>query len=405
VGELYERLALIATLRGQIVHLGVEPAAEVGTMRKPDHRFVENLLGHVHAEPPGVAVPLDGSCNGLQHLSALGRDRDGALATNVISDTGNRRDIYSEVAEVLKLLVAEDAGKGNVLAQEWQPKINRRTAKRAVMTSPYGVSDRGIARQLLKDRHTEGFEEETPAANYLKDKLGEAMDKTVISAKTIKEWLGAVAGALATHDIPFRWQTPTGNTLQAAYWATKTKKVKTLAGDIILQLEQPVDPVIRKQQKDQEEPRKQAAWQQHLAEGGNPRDKRKVMRQAAKEFTKEKGLRRTKQKQSASPHVIHSFDSAHLCRTVNACAEEWRLRDFAVVHDSFAVHAADTTLLSDVLRKVFLRIYEGRNWLQDLEEYVCGYAPEVKIPSWSEYVTLGKLELYPGVLHSQHFFS
>ena len=69
------------------------------------------------------------------------------------------------------------------------------------------------------------------------------------------------------------------------------------------------------------------------------------------------------------------------------------------------MHAADTTLLSDVLRKVFLRIYEGRNWLQDLEEYVCGYAPEVNIPSWSEYVTLGKLELYPGVLHSQHFFS
>ena len=50
-------------------------------------------------------------------------------------------------------------------------------------------------------------------------------------------------------------------------------------------------------------------------------------------------------------------------------------------------------------------MYEGRNWLQDIEEYVRGYAPEVKIPSWSEYVELGDLQLYPGVLHSQHFFS
>jgi DNA-directed RNA polymerase len=330
----------------------------------------------------------------------------------VISDTGERRDIYSEVAEALKRLVAADAGKGNALALEWLPKINRKTAKRAVMTTPYGVSERGLARQLLKDRHTEGMDEEGQAATYLKDQLVKAIDETVTSAKTIKEWLAAIAGALATHDIPFRWTNPTGNTLQQAYWATETHKVKTLAGDIVLQLEQPADPALRKQQKEREELRKQQVWAHYLAQGGDPRDKRKVMREVAKEFTTSpKGLRQTKQKQSASPNVVHSFDSAHLCRTVNACSEEWLLADFAMIHDSFGVHAADTTLLSDVLRKAFLRLYEGRNWLQEIEDYVRSYAQQalpgatIKIPPWSEYVILGDLQLDPAVLRSEHFFS
>jgi DNA-directed RNA polymerase len=359
-----------------------------------------------------LPVPLDGSCNGLQHLSALGRDREGALATNVISDTGERRDIYSEVAEHLKLMVAADAGKGNKLALEWQPKIKRSLVKRAVMTTPYGVSERGIGRQLLKDRHTDGLDNETAGADYLKEKLVKAIDDTVSAATKIKAWLAAVAGALvAAHDIPFRWQTPTGNTLQQAYWELKTKKVKTLAGQITLQVEQPVDPVLRKQQKDQDELRKQAAWQQHLADGGGPHDKKKVMRRVAKELREGRdkaGLRKRKQQQSASPNVVvHSFDAAHLCRTVNACSDEWLLRDFAMIHDSFGVHAADTTLLSDVLRKQFLKIYEGTNWLQRIEDYVRSYAPDAKIPSWSEseYVTLGDLQLYPGVLRSEHFFS
>ena len=366
--------------------------------------------GDPHTFISHLPIPLDGSCNGLQHLSALGRDRDGALATNVIpSETGDRRDIYSEVAEVLKQLVAEDAGKGNELAREWQPKIKRALVKRAVMTTPYGVSERGIGRQLLKGRHTDGLEDETEAANYLQDRLVTAIDKTVSSATKIKAWLGEVAGALAAQDIPFRWQTPSGNTLQQAYWELKTKRVKTLAGQITLQVEQPVDPVIRKQQKEQDELRRRAVWQQHLAQGGDPRDRRKVMRQLAEDEGWDKrpkaGLRRTKQKKAASPNVIHSFDSAHLCRTVNACAEEWLLADFAMIHDSFGVHAADTTLLSDILRNEFLRIYEGTNWLQRIEDYIRGYAPDVKIPSWSEKITLGDLQLYPGVLHSQHFFS
>jgi DNA-directed RNA polymerase len=65
--------------------------------------------------------------------------------------TGDRRDIYSEVAERVAQRLNEDAGAGDELAKLWLGNVTRKTVKRAVMTSPYGVTERGIARQLMGD--------------------------------------------------------------------------------------------------------------------------------------------------------------------------------------------------------------------------------------------------------------
>jgi DNA-directed RNA polymerase, mitochondrial len=140
--------------------------------------------------------------------------------------------------------------------------------------------------------HTDGMgKDATAAANYLKDQIVKALEETIVSAKQIMAWFQTVAGALDEHDIPFRWQTPTGNTIQSAYWDLVDQRITTLAGTITLQYEQP-----------------------------------------------KAGLRKRKQRVAAAPHVIHSFDASHLCRTVNACAERGLL-DFAMIHDSFGVHA------------------------------------------------------------------
>jgi DNA-directed RNA polymerase len=118
----------------------------------------------------------------------------------------------------------------------------------------------------------------------------------------------------------------------------------------------------------------------------------------------EKGLNRGKQRRSACANVIHSFDASHLCRVVNACSERG-LADFAVVHDSFGVHAADASRLFDTLRMEFAKIYAETNWLDELENDVRSYAPNVDIPSWREYVKLGDLQIFPGVMRSEPFFS
>ena len=105
-----------------------------------------------------------------------------------------RRDIYTEVAAIVSRMVTEDAGKGDPLAQEWLGRVTRKVVKRAVMTTPYGVTERGIGRQLLLDRHTDGMDQPAQAANYLKDLIVKALEETIVSAKQIMAWFKDLAG-------------------------------------------------------------------------------------------------------------------------------------------------------------------------------------------------------------------
>jgi DNA-directed RNA polymerase len=306
-----------------------------------------------------LPVNLDGSCNGLQHLSAMARDPVGALATNILqSEDGDRQDIYDAVKEAVKDQVAADAGKDNELAQLWLGNVNRKVVKRAVLTTPYGVSSAGISRQLITDGHTKAMGDKSgAAADYLRDCIIEVLDGKMGSAKQIMAWLQAVAGALAEHEIPFEWRTPIGNAVRQAYWDFDESRVQTLAGKIVLQHEQPAA-----------------------------------------------GFRKRKQRNAAAPNLVHSFDAAHLCLTVNACARVGLL-DFAMVHDSYGCHAGDTEVLSYVLRDEFEKMH-ATPWLLEIEDYVRGYAPpEVMIPSPADYLQLGDYRILQGVMRSEFFFA
>ena len=58
--------------------------------------------------PSHLPIPLDGTCNGLQHLSLMGRDRVGAEATNC-ANIDERRDLYIAVRDEVRKLVSADA--------------------------------------------------------------------------------------------------------------------------------------------------------------------------------------------------------------------------------------------------------------------------------------------------------
>jgi hypothetical protein len=164
---------------------------------------------------------------------------------------------------------------------------------------------------------------------------------------------------------------PSGNTLQQAYWKLKNSRISTLIGEIALP---------------------------------DRTTERRERTLAMQDEAPEKGLNRGKQRRAAVANIVHSYDASHLCRVVNAAGERG-LADFAVVHDSVGVHAADTSLLGDILRMEFAKIYADVNWLQEIEEYLRGYAPDVELPSWREYVTLGDLQIFPAVMRSEPFFS
>lgn len=68
-----------------------------------------------------------------------------------------------------------------------------------------------------------------------------------------------------------------------------------------------------------------------------------------------------------SPNFIHALDATHLFMTVNALKEK-NISDIITVHDSFATHANDVTLLSDTLREAFVALH-SKEILNDLTHY------------------------------------
>lgn len=303
-----------------------------------------------------LPVPLDGTCNGLQHLSAMGLDPVGARATNLTS-TGPRQDIYLEVAAVVRQLVEKDILEGHPVASVWLGKLDgakgRKLVKRAVMTTPYGVTDRGIRDQIINDGHVKDIDGVSgEAADYIRDKIVEALGTSVGSARAIMAWLQTAAERLGKAGLPFDWTTPTGSKVRQAYHLTVDNRVKTLCGQ------------VRLVHEDQEI-------------GLNPR----------------------KQALGAAPNYIHSFDASHLSLTVQRAHDEG-IRSFAMIHDSYGTHARNTGQLSRVLREAFVAIYSTDQLARTAAEITLA-APHVELPPLPARGTFNIRE----VLFAPFFFS
>jgi DNA-directed RNA polymerase len=104
-------------------------------------------------------VHQDGSCNGLQHYAALGRDFDGAVAVNLV-DAKAPQDVYSKVLDIVMdkmeqdCLIDENASdrvqqlKGSC-ARLLKGHVSRKVIKQTVMTSVYGVTRQGGRLQVM----------------------------------------------------------------------------------------------------------------------------------------------------------------------------------------------------------------------------------------------------------------
>lgn len=262
--------------------------------------------------PSSLPIDLDGTCNGLQHLSALGHDPVSAAAVNMMA--GERQDIYQVVADLVADLVPEES--------PWYGNVSRGVVKRAVMTTPYGVTDIGIRDQLLMDRFVEelGIErrEYFSAANEMRDLIKAAIDQTLGTPRRIMEWFQQVAEVFAEIDQPLRWQSPTGFQIVQSYRAPIYKRIRTLAGEGLMRR-----PLIRT---------------------GN----RKIYKR--------------KQLNAAAPNIVHSFDAAHLIKTAQAFSDRLPGAAFSPVHDSFGTHACDVPVLAETIRQEFVKMYRS-NWL------------------------------------------
>lgn len=304
----------------------------------------------------------DGSCNGLQHLSALNLDERGGKAVN-LTPSDSPQDIYTDVAEETTARLRADAATGNEFAKMFLKfGIDRKITKRSVMIVPYSgtlfackdyIQD--AVKEKLAGEPAPWADNENEALAYLARQVWASISTVITAASSVMDYLKQVGKVCAKQDKAMEWVTPTGFLVRQAYPNLEKKRIKThIDGSTIkLNYQSPIDNSISK----------------HRATNG------------------------------ASPNYIHSLDASALTLTVNKCYDQG-IRDFAMVHDSYGTHSPNMPLLSNLLREAFVEMYTSSDLLEDLRTYVFLSTGEDVGPAPSK----GSLDIHK-VLESKYFFA
>ncbi|XP_027402504.1 DNA-directed RNA polymerase, mitochondrial isoform X2 [Bos indicus x Bos taurus] len=268
-------------------------------------------------------VHQDGSCNGLQHYAALGRDSTGATSVN-LSPSDLPQDVYSEVAAQVEVFRRQDAKQGVRVAQVLEGFISRKVVKQTVMTVVYGVTRYGGRLQIEKRlRELEDFPQEFvwEASHYLVRQVFNSLQEMFSGTRSIQRWLTESARLISLTGSAVEWITPLGVPIIQPYH--RDSKVMIKGGLQSLTFSSSVD-------------------------------------------TNQKP-NTLKQKNGFPPNFIHSLDSTHMMLTALYCYRKGLT--FVSVHDCFWTHAADVGVMNQVCREQFVRLH-SQPILHDLSRFL-----------------------------------
>ncbi|MFS7974174.1 DNA-directed RNA polymerase 1 [Helianthus anomalus] len=306
-----------------------------------------------------IPVHQDGSCNGLQHYAALGRDKLGASAVNLVE--GERpADVYSGIAARVLDIVKRDAQLDTVSFPDAKHarllinQVDRKLVKQTVMTSVYGVTYIGardqIKRRLQERSNIDADDAELfGAACYAAKITLAALGEMFEGARNIMNWLGDCAKLIASENQPVRWTTPLGLPVVQPYRVYGRHLVSTSLQVLTLQ-----------------------------------RETEKVM------------VRR--QRTAFPPNFVHSLDGSHMMMTAVACKRAGL--NFAGVHDSYWTHACNVDEMNRILREKFVELYQTPILENLLESFQTSF-PTVPFPPLPD---RGDFDL-SDVLESSYFFN
>lgn len=286
------------------------------------------LLDEGEGMVSSLPIRVDGTCNGLQHLSAMVRDEVGGAAVNLMPSP-TPRDIYAEVAAPLHktfseiaLAGGEEGDKGQWWLDTCGGNIPRSFTKRQVMIMPYGGT-RDAYFEYLRD----WLDEYQPGAweriqkqdrefsgkllGFAVKHLWEAVTSTVRGAVVTMEWLQACAKVAAQGNQPVYWVTPSGFVVRHFYGKQKMHRVQTrIDGQTFV----------------------------------------------ITEAVRTKDLDVAEQLKGIPPNFVHSMDAACLTIAVGK-AKKAGIASLTAIHDAYGTVAADMPALHRILREAFVEVY------------------------------------------------
>jgi DNA-directed RNA polymerase len=306
-----------------------------------------------------LSIAMDGSCNGLQHLSAMLLDEVGGKSVNLTANE-SKGDIYDDVKEVtIKLLKVRNTEIGDKLVEIGA--VTRSACKRPVMVVPYAGTQNGcreyVRQHLVENNLFSYFDPEIhgQVTNEFTKCLWDAIGLTILKGREVMNFLKKSAPRIlaASAKNYIEWYTPNGFKVVQRKPKVKDIQANTMLGEFC----------------------------------GNRRVMVQMRYNTEIPEPSKHGL-------SIAPNFIHSLDSCHLQNTINAMPDGV---SFNMIHDSYGTHASDSRALYEAIRQQFYDIYKNKDVLQKFIEQ----QPEYELPELPEF---GNLDLTE-VLKSEYFFA
>lgn len=242
----------------------------------------------------------DGTCNGLQHMAAITRNRQTAITVNCVASTWDDAptDIYGMIAKAALKYV-----EGNQAVIDLLNKYGRDMAKNPVMIQGYGASEPTVV------KNTAAYLIERNEDSSFAEVIGKAYCAAIADmAGAVKALTGVVktrvGEAMKQGMNKFQWETADGFIACTEYRDYECNRVRAGVFNALVRNMHPA-----------------------------PIDDVKTVGAMA-------------------PNFIHSIDAAHLRMVVNGCDHE-----LVTVHDSIGSHAATFFETASVIRQKFVEVH------------------------------------------------
>lgn len=273
--------------------------------------------------------------------------------------------------------------------------ISRSTVKRNVMTYGYSSQAFGMGQQIRTDymeplalqvlkgdlpRHPFGHDDGKAAAIWLGAAVYRAVEAVLPRVAAAMRWLKSTAGALAHEGHGVLMRTPLG-------FPMLMREVEFEGAHVEIHLLDKTVPLLEATKRD-------------VVVGDS------VLRRVqcyARANTTDHVVKHA-QMSGVAPNVIHALDGCHLQMSVRTMAA-LGVPNLLVIHDSFATHAGNVQVLSQVLRETLLDLYGGDySPLQNIVDNARGVMSDAGFSNIKKIPERGELDL-SGILEADYTFA
>lgn len=289
-----------------------------------------------------IPVQLDGTCNGLQHLTAMFRDEQAAASVNLVpSDmaTSTPADIYRAVA----LIVEHTLSSPEYADMPWVKRfvasglsMGRKVTKKAVMTLPYGATLSGL-KEDFKEVIAPLCPSDAPWRTYTADGYGAFSERELALHPLFRldcSHLAGVVWAAISPTIPKAMAAMDALRGIGAFVGSRGLSWQTIDGLWVTQA------------------KASSSLQRVTAKGFH-------MPEVARRFQMMKrtdDIAGQAQRTGIVPNFIHSQDATHLRLTLRRF-RDCGGTDVGGVHDCLIVRPSEAGLMGECLRETFIEMY------------------------------------------------